>query len=107
MKYYDARIIEGCCVFSYEVKMPQRLPKNGEKKKKRSSHAWRKAMLRFLLLLLMPLAALGDGAEKCARALSRQCRALADCCAGCRGICVCVVSSVSTTALIPLVLILL
>ena len=56
MKYYDARIIENCCVFSYEVQTPEHSPKKGEKRKKSSGTAWKKALLRFLLFLLLPFA---------------------------------------------------
>lgn len=56
MKYYDARIIENCCVFSYEVQIPDRSPKKGEKRKKASGIVWKKALLRILLLLLLPFA---------------------------------------------------
>lgn len=56
MKYYDARIIENCCVFSYEVQMPNHSPKKGDKRKKSSGIAWKKALLRFLLFLLLPFA---------------------------------------------------
>ena len=55
MNYYDARIIEGCCVFSYEVKTPDRSRKNKTKRKKASA-AWKKAFLRFFLFLLLPFA---------------------------------------------------
>lgn len=56
MKYYDARIIENCCVFSYEVQTPERSPKKRDKRKKSSGTAWKKALLRFLLFLLLPFA---------------------------------------------------
>ena len=36
MKYYDARVIENCCVFSYEVKTPDRSSNKGDKRKKAS-----------------------------------------------------------------------
>ena len=56
MKYYDARIIEGCCVFSYDVKTPDHSSKKAEKRKNTSVCAWKKALLRFLLFLLLPFA---------------------------------------------------
>ena len=56
MKYYDARIIENCCVFSYEVKTPDHSSKKGEKRKKSSGIVWKKALLRFILFLLLPFA---------------------------------------------------
>ena len=56
MKYYDARIIEGCCVFSYDVKVPDHSSKKTEKRNPTSVCAWKKEMLRFLLFLLLPFA---------------------------------------------------
>ena len=56
MKYYDARIIENCCVFSYEVQTPDHSPKKGDKRKKSSGITWKKALIRFLLFLLLPFA---------------------------------------------------
>ena len=56
MKYYDARIIENCCVFSYEVQTPEHPQKKEEKRKKSSGITWKKALLRFLLFLLLPFA---------------------------------------------------
>ena len=71
MKYYDARIIENCCVFSYEVQTPDRSSKKGEKRK-RSSVAWKKALLRFLLFLLLPFAWIIDSVVLIAKKAFRK-----------------------------------
>lgn len=107
MKYYDARIIEGCCVFSYEVKTPDRSSKNGAKRKKRPLAAWTRAMLRFFFLLILPFAVLGDVIAQGVRSISAGIRSHYRQCIYGREAFACILTSLSTTALIPLVLLLL
>lgn len=71
MKYYDARIIENCCVFSYEVQTPERSTKKGAKRKKSSGTAW-KNLLRFLLFLLLPFAWIIDSVVLIAKKAFRK-----------------------------------
>lgn len=102
MNYYDARIIEGCCVFSYEVKTPDRAAKKSAKRKTPSLGAWKKAMLRFLLLMLLPFAFVIDSVVTGVRKIVCKVRSFL------RGyirgyvFVTCLVSSVSVTAVIPL-----
>ncbi len=67
MECYDARIIEGCCVYSYTVEGPSRpvsqkamqvkAPKKIVHKKKVSRvNPWKRAILGVLFLLLVPFA---------------------------------------------------
>jgi len=104
MKCYDARIIEDCCVFSYEVKTPDRSEKKGGKKKqaKKAISDWKKALLRFILLLMLPFTFLWDCTLRFAAKLSRRARRVFVACSRCRELTVCIISSVSATALIPL-----
>ncbi len=106
MKYYDARIIEGCCVFSYEVKTPDRSNKKGGKRKtaEQIASAWKKAFLRVVLLLCLPFALLWNFALSLVAKISCGLRKLFKECSRCREITVCILSSVSATALIPLAL---
>ena len=46
MKYYDARIIEGCCVFSYTVEPPVHAEKASAEKRKNKSSFLKKMLLR-------------------------------------------------------------
>ena len=104
MKYYDARIIEGCCVFSYEVKTPDRSNKKGGKRKtsEQTNSAWKKALLRFILLLCLPFTLLWNFAQSTVIHISKGLRKLFKECSRCREITVCILSSISATALIPL-----
>ncbi|MBQ2988316.1 MAG: hypothetical protein IKM00_09520 [Clostridia bacterium] len=107
MKYYDARIIEGCCVFSYEVKTPNRSSKNGEKRKRSSASALKKALLRFFLFLLIPFAFVIDSVVWVVQKVTEKVRAFLN--GYIRGyvFVTCLISSVSLTALVPLLLYLL
>lgn len=108
MKCYDARIIEGCCVFSYEVKTPDRSVKKGGKRKKADKNAsWKKALLRFILLLLLPFTFLLDCAETLFIEAPRRLRKCFRECFRCRELTACILSAVSASALIPLALLLL
>ena len=104
MKYYDARIIEGCCVFSYEVKTPEHSPKKIEKRKKPSGSAWKKALVRFLLFLLLPFALIIDSVVWAVQKIASKIRSFMK--SYIRGyvFVTCILSSVSLTALIPLLL---
>ena len=104
MNYYDARIIEGCCVFSYEVKTPDRSRKNKPKRKKSSAFAWRKAFLRFFLFLLLPFAFVIDSVVMAAQKIFRKCRSFLNCYVRGYVFVTGIISSISVTALIPLVL---
>jgi hypothetical protein len=101
MKYYDARIIEGCCVFSYEVKTPDRSRK---KRKKSSGAAWKKIMLRFLFFLLLPFAFLIDSAVMGATKIFNRIRSFL--CGYVKGYVFVtgILSSVTVTAVVPLLL---
>lgn len=108
MKYYDARIIEGCCVFSYEVKTPDRSAKKGGKRKKADKNAsWKKALLRFILLLLLPFAFLSECAEKLITEVPCRLHKCLRECFRCKELTACILSAVSASALIPLALLLL
>ena len=109
MKYYDARIIQGCCVFSYEVKTPDSSSKKGKKKKntKRSAFSLKKLLLRIFLLLLLPFTSLSKRLEKHSPIfLNRFCNGF-KACFRCRELTACILSAVSAAALIPLILLLL
>ncbi len=111
MKYYDARIIEGCCVFSYTVDAPvveteksQSADKKTPQKNKRTpSPFWKKFFLPFLFLLVAPFALLIDGfcllAEKASALFACVCRKYK----GAFEVAACILVAVSATALIPLV----
>lgn len=104
MKYYDARIIEDCHVFSYEVKTPDRSSRKSEKRKKSSGSTWKKALVRFLLFLLLPFALIIDAVvwpvQKVAGKIRLFLRSYT------RGyvFITCVISSMSLTALVPLLI---
>ena len=104
MKYYDARIIEGCCVFSYEVKTPDRNNQQGGKRKKaeQTNSAWKKSLLRVILLLCLPFTWFWNFAQSLVTKISSGFRKLFQECSRCREITVCILSSISATALIPL-----
>ena len=105
MKYYDARIIEGCCVFSYEVKTPDRShQKGGKRKNAQQAAAWKKALLRFILLLCLPFTFLWDCAKQLVIGISRFVHKFFKECSRCRELALCIISSISATALIPLAL---
>ncbi len=101
MKYYDARIIEGCHVFSYEVKTPERPSRKSEKRKKSSGAAWKKALLRFLLFLLIPFALIIDAVVWSVRKVVCKIHAFLQ--SYIRGyvFVTCLFASVSLTALVP------
>ena len=104
MKYYDARIIENCCVFSYEVQTPDHSFKKEEKRKKSSGIVWKKALLRFLLFLLLPFAWIVDSVVLITKKAANKLNSLLK--MPVRG-CVFVtyiLSSVSLTALVSLLL---
>ena len=109
MKYYDARIIEGCCVFSFEVKTPDRSEKKDRKRKntKHNGFSLKEAFLRFIFLLLLPFTLLWSRAVQSAAKLSGLLQRLFRECSVCREVTACILSSVSATALIPLILLLL
>ena len=104
MKYYDARIIEGCCVFSYEVQTPDRSSKKGEKRKRSSAFAWKKSFLRFLLFLLLPFAFIIDSVVWGVQTVCNKIRLFLK--SYIRGYVFVtgIISSVSLTALVPLLL---
>ena len=101
MNYYDARIIEGCCVFSYEVKTPDRSRKNKTKRKK-SAAAWGKSFLRFFLFLLLPFAFIVDSVVMTVRKIFRKCRSFLNCYVRGYVFVTGIISSVSVTVLVPL-----
>ena len=106
MKYYDARIIENCCVFSYEVQIPDHSPKKGEKRKKPSGITWKKALLRFLLFLLLPFAWMIDSVVLIAKKVFHKLNSFLS--SPVRGyvFVTYILSSVSLTALVSLLLVL-
>ena len=103
MKCYDARIIENCCVFSYEVQAPDRSHKKSERRK-RSSAAWKKALLRFLLFLLLPFAWIIDSVVLITKKAFRRLRQLLRKPVGGYVFVTYILSSVSLTALVSLLL---
>ena len=108
MKYYDARIIEGCCVFSYEVKTPDRSAKKGGKRKKADKNAsWKKALLRFIFLLLFPFAFLSECAYKLVAEVPARLYKCWRKCFRYQELTACILSAVSASVLIPLALLLL
>ena len=103
MKCYDARIIEGCCVFSYEIQPPEHSENNsGKRKPSARSSDWKKKLLRFILLLMLPFTLLWNRAKKAVTRLSRRLHRFFRECSRCRALTACLISSVSATALIPL-----
>lgn len=109
MNYYDARIIEGCCVFSYEVKMPNHTVKKSRKRKSADQIAlsWKKAFLRFIILFFLPFAFLAERTERFVTVFSRRLHKCFRECFRCRELTACILSAISATALIPLALLLL
>ncbi len=105
MKYYDARMIEGCCVFSYAVECPSakdtKHRKNNERKMKNAS--FKKALLRFFFLLLAPFSFAVNATAKGFRTLAKTFRSCALICSRAREITACVLVAISSTALIPLI----
>ena len=104
MKYYDARIIENCCVFSYEVQTPERSPKKAEKRKKSSGVTWKKALLRFLLFLLLPFAWIIDSVVLVTKRVFRKLNSLLKNPARKYVFVTYIISSVSLSALVSLLL---
>lgn len=104
MKCYDARMIEGCCVFSYEVKMPERPDKKGERRKKSASLTWKKIMLHFLFFLLYPFAFLIDSVVTVARKIFRKCHSFFSGYVSGYVLATCILSSACATATIPLMI---
>ncbi|MBQ8496773.1 MAG: hypothetical protein IJ489_04865 [Clostridia bacterium] len=108
MKYYDARIIEGCCVFSYNVegpqnaKTPKKRKRSAEKTKKQDS-SWQKIFLRFFLFLFAPFAFAFDLTVTGAKKLASVFRPIARECARARELTACILAAISSTALIPLI----
>lgn len=111
MKYYDARIIEGCCVFSYTVEPPAHNEKNtkapakksDEIRKNTSGGFWKKMLLQFFFLLLAPVALVIDAVWFGLKKLAAVCRRLALECARARELAACILVAISSTAIIPLV----
>ena len=111
MKYYDARIIEGCCVFSYTVDTPEsetekNIPaqkKSNEKPKQQKNCFWKKFFLPFLLLLAAPFALLADGICLIVKKSVALFRRVYRECEGSFEVVTCILVAVSATALIPLV----
>ena len=111
MKYYDARMIEGCCVFSYTVDAPvteteknHNTDKKSTKKTKQTKNPfWKKFFLPFLFLLVAPFALLIDGVcflfDKLIRLFTSVFRKYD----GAFEVVACILVAVSATALIPLV----
>ena len=71
MECYDARIIEGCCVYSYTVEGPSRTvsgkeavvpaaKKKAPRKRAARVNVWKKMMFGILFLLLVPFAVVID-----------------------------------------------
>ncbi len=104
MKCYDARMIEGCCVFSYEVKMPERSGKKGEKRKRSASLTWKKIMLHFLFFLLYPFAFLVDSVVTGVKKICRKCRSFFSGYVSGYVLVTCILSSATATATIPLMI---
>ena len=109
MKYYDARIIQGCCVFSYEVKTPDSSSKKGRKKKnvERTAFSLKKFFLRLFFLFLLPIISYGKYNRHRFSALPRRARNEFEKFFRCRELTACILSAISATALIPLALLLL
>ena len=118
MKYYDARIIEGCCVFSYAVEPPSHpAEENGRavsskqketKKKKRALGAfWKKTALSILFLLLAPFAFAADMICLGTRKLADAFRTVVTECSHNKELAACILTALSSTAVIPFVLLLL
>ena len=111
MKYYDARIIEGCCVFSYTVDTPageteKNLPpkkKMPEKQKRTQVSFLKKWFLPFLILLMTPFALLGDAICLIAKKTASLCRGICRKYESAFEVMTCILVAVSATALIPLV----
>lgn len=103
MKCYDARTIESCCVFSYEVKLPERSDKKTEKRK-RSSFTWKKILLHLLFILLYPFAFLIDSVVMGAQKIFRKCRTFLCRCDHGYIVVTCILSTFSATATVPLLM---
>lgn len=104
MKCYDARMIEGCCVFSYEVKTPDHSEKKQAKKRKSASLTWKKIMLHFLFFMLYPFAFLVDSTVMIVQKVYRKCRSFFCGYVSVYVLGTCILSSVSATAMIPLLI---
>ena len=118
MKYYDARIIEGCCVFSYAVECPSRpveqsgksenAAKKAEKKKRAARTSFRKkAIFSILFLLLAPLAFVADMICFGFKKISAICRMAVTGCTQNREIATCILTALSSSAVIPILLLIL
>ena len=104
MKCYDARMIEGCCVFSYEVKLPERSDRKQAKKKRSASLTWKKIMLHFLFFLLYPFAFLIDSAVTGIQKICRKCQCFFKGYVSGYVLVTCILSSSCATATIPLLI---
>ena len=109
MKYYDARIIEGCCVFSYNVEGPQNVqtPKKQKKsagKTKKQDDSRKKTLLHLFLLLFSPFAFALELMMTGFRKLISVFRPITRECARARELTACILAAISSTALIPLIL---
>ena len=111
MKYYDARVIEGCCVFSYTVDTPDaQTEKNSpakkgtpEKQKQSQNRFWKKFLLPLLLLLASPFALLADGICLIAKKSVSLFRSIYRTYEGSFEVVTCIFVAICATALIPLV----
>ena len=111
MKYYDARIIEGCCVFSYTVDGPSsQTEKTAEpvshkktaEKEKRADGFFKKLLLPFFFLLLAPFAIVADAVWFAVKKLADAFRLVVKECMRGREIAACILTAISSTAIIPL-----
>jgi hypothetical protein len=90
------------------VKTPDHSPKKGRKRKKADKTAtWKKAILRFILLLILPFTFLAECAEKLFTKVPRRLRKCFHECFRCKELTACILSAVSAGTLIPLALLLL
>lgn len=103
MKYYDARIIEGCCVFSYTVEPPVHAEKASAEKRKNKSSFLKKMLLPFFFLLLAPFALAFDMVCVGVKKLASAFRFIVRECSQARELAACILVAISSTAIIPLV----
>ena len=115
MKYYDARIIEGCCVFSYTVETPaaqteKNIPsqkKIPQKQKQNQNSFWKKIFFPLFFLCLAPFALLIDAVCLIGRKTVSLFRCVLGECASAGEPAACIIVAVSSSVLIPLVLLIL